>query len=95
MHRGPASRACFSHTAAALDVGGYFRDEPVRTPAYTKSPSKSRRSRDPVPAYHLTPSLRDDAGDIIWPAPANKIANARQFIRDWSEILLFPDIIGF
>jgi hypothetical protein len=42
-----------------------------------------KKPRVEVPEYHSTPCLRDDAGEIVWPAPEDKIEEAREFIRQW------------
>ncbi|KAM5354973.1 hypothetical protein ACJ41O_001619 [Fusarium nematophilum] len=47
------------------------------------------------PDYHLTPSVRDDQGNIAWPAPRDKMEEARSFIRDCASsnerVLVVPD----
>lgn len=47
---------------------------------------KTKKRRVEVPDYHLTPSARDGNGEIIWPAPADQIDRARQFILEWSVV---------
>jgi hypothetical protein len=49
----------------------------------SKATSKAKRRRPEVPEYHLTPSLRDKSGEIIWPAPNEQIESARKFIQEW------------
>ncbi|KAI0484843.1 DHH family protein [Xylariaceae sp. FL0804] len=60
-----------------------------------KSPSKAKKPRPEVPEYHSTPSVRDESGDIIWPAPKDQIENARDFIRQCAaakkKTLIVPD----
>ncbi|KAI2628426.1 DHH family protein [Xylaria nigripes] len=60
-----------------------------------KLTTEVKRPRPQVPDYHLTPSLRDESGDIIWPAPRNQIENARDFIRECvaakKNTLIVPD----
>ncbi|KAI0404638.1 DHH family protein [Xylaria palmicola] len=57
--------------------------------------SKAKRQRLQVPEYHLTPSLRDESGDAIWPAPKDQVENARRFIRECvaakKRTLIVPD----
>lgn len=36
-----------------------------------------------VPEYHLTPSVKDEDGSIVWPAPQDRIEAARALIREW------------
>lgn len=46
----------------------------------------SKNVKKPRPAvleYHLTPSVRNDDGEIVWPAPERKMEAARSFIREW------------
>ncbi len=33
--------------------------------------------------YHLTPSLKDEDGDVIWPAPKDQMQGARDIILAW------------
>jgi hypothetical protein len=54
-----------------------------RTLPSSQSPAKAKKRRIEVPEYHLTPSARDEDGEIIWPAPADQIDKARAFIREW------------
>lgn len=49
----------------------------------TKAAPKAKRPRVEVPEYHLTPSMRDEDGEVIWPAPRDQIENARSMIREW------------
>jgi hypothetical protein len=52
-------------------------------PPASKAAPRAKKPRPEVPQYHLTPSNRDEAGDIIWPAPSDQIAQARAFILEW------------
>lgn len=45
-----------------------------------------KKIRVEVPEYHLTPSLRDASGQIIWPAPEVQIDGARRMILEWYVI---------
>ncbi len=45
--------------------------------------SRIKKPRLQVPEYHLTPSVHDESGEIIWPAPRDQIERARNFILDW------------
>jgi len=47
------------------------------------SAAKRPRARVEVPEYHLTPSLRDEVGQTIWPAPEAQMKQARDIILDW------------
>ncbi|KAF2146143.1 uncharacterized protein K452DRAFT_315394 [Aplosporella prunicola CBS 121167] len=66
-----------------------------RAASATKSPSKSKKPRPALPAYVLTPSLKDESGDIIWPAPKDQIEDARNFIQECvkaqKKTLIVPD----
>ncbi|TPX10067.1 uncharacterized protein E0L32_001264 [Thyridium curvatum] len=60
-----------------------------------RGPKKARAAIE-IPEYHLTPSARDDRGEIIWPAPVEKIEAARSFILECSvsageRTLIVPD----
>ncbi|KAI2602233.1 DHH phosphoesterase [Hypoxylon sp. NC1633] len=60
----------------------------------SKAAPRSKKPRSEVPEYHLTPSLRDETGEIIWPAPKVQIERARSFILDVSakkKTLIVPD----
>lgn len=35
-----------------------------------------------MPEYHLTPSVKDEDGEIQWPAPKAQITRARDIIRE-------------
>ncbi|KAI1326907.1 DHH family protein [Xylariaceae sp. FL0255] len=54
-----------------------------------------KKPRAEVPEYHLTPSLRDESGEIIWPAPKAQIEGARNFILECvaakKKTLIVPD----
>ncbi|KAI0889190.1 DHH phosphoesterase [Annulohypoxylon maeteangense] len=54
-----------------------------------------KRPRVKAPEYHLTPSIRDESGEIIWPAPNNQIECARDFILECvsakKKTLIVPD----
>ncbi|KAK7958488.1 hypothetical protein PG988_013336 [Apiospora saccharicola] len=56
-------------------------------PSPTKSGPKAKKPRPEVPEYHSTPSMRDETGDIIWPAPSAQIEGARNFIKEWYVVL--------
>lgn len=62
----------------------------TRTPGKMKRkqpPSKvqpaAKKARPEVPEYHLTPSLKDESGEIIWPAPKEQMQRARETILEW------------
>ncbi|KAJ4385796.1 hypothetical protein N0V93_010227 [Gnomoniopsis smithogilvyi] len=56
------------------------------------SPKKGRLE---LPEYHATPSLRTEAGDIIWPAPQSQIEAAKDLILECAgagkRTLIVPD----
>lgn len=45
---------------------------------------KAKKAREEEPAYHLTPSVKDELGEIVWPARGNEMENARKIIIEWS-----------
>ncbi|RMZ67055.1 dhh family [Pyrenophora seminiperda CCB06] len=47
------------------------------------SSPKPKKQKNTLPAYHLTPSRRDESGEAIWPARKEQIDRARQIIREW------------
>ncbi|CAH0031105.1 unnamed protein product [Clonostachys rhizophaga] len=62
----------------------------------SKQGAKKPRTTAPsqVPDYHLTKQSRDDKGQIIWPAPEDKMEAARSFIIDAfaaKPTLIVPD----
>lgn len=56
-----------------------------------KASPKAKKLRGDVPEYHLAASVKDEGGNIIWPAPESQIKNARKFIQEWS---VFPHFIA-
>ncbi|KJZ71013.1 hypothetical protein HIM_09592 [Hirsutella minnesotensis 3608] len=66
-----------------------------RTAGSLSKEPKAKKQRPEVPDYHATPSLRDESGEVIWPAPKEQIAKARQFILDCvaagKKTLIVPD----
>lgn len=62
----------------------YFAMKRTATAASLTSGAKStKKPRPAVPEYHLTPSVRNEDGSIVWPAPEDKMEAARSFIREW------------
>ncbi|PSN60224.1 DHH phosphoesterase [Corynespora cassiicola Philippines] len=57
--------------------------------------SKSKKRKIEVPEYHLTASRADNAGEVVWPAPAAQIERAREIIRECAKaqktVLIMPD----
>lgn len=49
------------------------------------SPSnkQQKRSRPEVPEYHSAVSVRNEHGDVVWPAPKYQIERAREIILEW------------
>lgn len=54
-----------------------------RKPQHLEDQTRAKRSRPVVPEYHLTPSVRNDDGEIVWPAPVSQIRRAREIISEW------------
>ncbi|KAJ3956061.1 hypothetical protein N0V92_007389 [Colletotrichum tropicale] len=66
------------------------------TAASLTSGAKSTKKPPPaVPEYHLTPSVRNEDGTIVWPAPEDRMEAARSFIRECvaagKPTLIIPD----
>lgn len=38
-----------------------------------------------VPDYCEVETVKDEKGEIVWPAPTAAIENARAFIREWYD----------
>lgn len=53
-----------------------------RSAPLSKTASKSKKPRIEIPDYHRTPTVKDEHGDPIWPAPREQIAVARNFIQE-------------
>lgn len=73
-----------------------FRIEMKRNASsISKVSPRAKKPRPEVPEYHLTPSKRDESGEIIWPAPREKIEFARNFILECvsakKKTLIVPD----
>ncbi|KAF1835253.1 hypothetical protein BDW02DRAFT_578972 [Decorospora gaudefroyi] len=55
----------------------------------------SKKSKIVVPEYHLTPSRRDESGEVVWPARKEQIECARKIIRQCAEArkptVILPD----
>lgn len=47
------------------------------------SPPQTKKAKVVVPDYHLTPSRQDESGEVVWPARAEQIEQARSIIREW------------
>ncbi|KAI1379492.1 DHH phosphoesterase [Hypoxylon crocopeplum] len=61
----------------------------------SKATPRAKKPRPEVPEYHLTPSVRDESGEVIWPAPRLQIERARNFILECvsakKKTLIVPD----
>ncbi|KAI1760058.1 DHH phosphoesterase [Hypoxylon sp. FL1150] len=61
----------------------------------SKATPRAKKSRTEVPEYHSTPSVKDESGEAIWPAPKAQIEQARKFILDCAsskkKTLIVPD----
>ena len=44
---------------------------------------KAKKAKIEIPDYHLTPSMRDEDGAIVWPARKSQIERARDIIKEW------------
>jgi len=57
--------------------------------------SKAKKARVEIPDYHLTPSVKDESGNPIWPAPDDQMARARELIVECAKAnqktLICPD----
>ncbi|KAK4988005.1 hypothetical protein LTR50_004224 [Elasticomyces elasticus] len=66
-----------------------------RKDAPTKTKSMAKKPRPEVPEYHLTPSLKDEDGGIVWPAPKAQMQRARDLILECAaageKTLIVPD----
>lgn len=54
-----------------------------KSPPDSAAKPKAKRSKAEEANYHLTPSIRDKDGEIVWPAPKEQMEMARQFITEW------------
>ncbi|WAO96528.1 Hypothetical protein NCS54_01420400 [Fusarium falciforme] len=91
----------FLHSNSIFSGPFYCRVQAMKRTASstTRRPkTKRRRASSPgtkLPEYHLTPSLRDEKGEIIWPAPKSKLEAARSFIHECvsakQRTLIIPD----
>ena len=51
-----------------------------------KGASPAKKARPEVPEYHLTPTVKNEEGEAIWPAPRDQIETARRTIREWQVL---------
>ena len=49
----------------------------------TNSNRRAKKARIEVPEYHLAKSVQTESGEVVWPAPQDKIDAARSFILEW------------
>jgi len=56
---------------------------PLKRKAGPTAATKSKKPKISVPEYHVTPSRKDESGEIVWPAPENQIEHARETIKKW------------
>lgn len=54
-----------------------------RTMPPSPKATKTKKRKIEIPDYHLTPSNLGEKGKIIWPAPADQVESARDFILEW------------
>lgn len=68
---------------------------PLKRKAVLTTSPKSKKAKVEIPEYHLAPSRRDSAGEIIWPAPLPQINRARDIITECAQsqlpTLILPD----
>lgn len=61
----------------------------------TKASAKAKKPKVEVPEYHATPSIKDEDGEIIWPAPKDRLQKARKIIQECAKAgkptLIVPD----
>ncbi|KAI1097679.1 DHH phosphoesterase [Jackrogersella minutella] len=61
----------------------------------SKATKRVKTPHPEIPEYHLTSSLRDESGEIVWPAPKAQIECARNFILECvsakKKTLIIPD----
>ncbi|OTB06480.1 hypothetical protein M426DRAFT_72250 [Hypoxylon sp. CI-4A] len=61
----------------------------------SKPAKKTKKPRPEVPEYHLTPSIRDNSGETVWPAPKAQLERAREIILECAfakkKTLIVPD----
>ncbi|OIW28109.1 DHH family protein [Coniochaeta ligniaria NRRL 30616] len=66
-----------------------------RTLPLSPKAANTKKRRIDIPDYHLTPSAHNEDGEIIWPAPADQIESARNFILECvaanEKTLIVPD----
>ncbi|KAB8737500.1 hypothetical protein FH972_026459 [Carpinus fangiana] len=90
-----AFRARQSHYAAQTTSQVTHKMKRKAASADLTTPQKSKKPREEVPQYHLTPSVRDAEGEIVWPAPSIEIENARRIIRECAQqgktTIIVPD----
>ncbi|KAI1434481.1 DHH phosphoesterase [Xylaria sp. CBS 124048] len=88
------------HRQTALYPWGIMKrslssDSEEKTKTKTKTNTKTKTKSPPIPAYHETPSLLDESGQPIWPAPKDQMDRARRFIRECvtagERTLIVPD----
>ena len=66
-----------------------------RAATTSASPVKAKKPKTEVPEYHLATSIKDEDGEIVWPAPKDQIAQARKIIlqcaKENKTTLIVPD----
>ena len=82
------SRLCYAGGSAIsnrLRVRQYLHTKTTmkRKAAATNGPSQTKKARPDVPEYHTTPSIKDEHGDDVWPAPKDQMKRARDIILEW------------
>lgn len=69
--------------ARRLHVSAFKMSPTKRKQEKDTSLPKGKKPKFEIPAYHLTPSRRDDSGEIMWPARREQIERAREIIKEW------------
>lgn len=81
------------HSSTEVQARSYAKMK--RSAPSSKIGPKAKRPKPEVPEYHLTPSVKDEDGNIIWPAPLTQVEGARSFIRECvaagQTTLIVPD----
>ncbi|OCL14217.1 DHH family protein [Glonium stellatum] len=66
-----------------------------RKPHPLKASTRAKKPKPNVPKSHIAPSLREESGEVIWPAPQFQMQAARSFIRECAQsskrTLIVPD----
>lgn len=82
----PASKASLARAFEGKHpLGPEAMKRPV-SPVSRAAPKSKRQHPSPLD-NHPTPCLRDEAGEVIWPAPREQIQAASDLIREWLVVV--------